>query len=145
MSPNLFPEDPDVLPARLHAAGRIVLRVHAELEEVLVATVAGHPQPLDAVDEHGEARRVDVVDDVEPEPPVVDVVLHRRPAVVPQGAVVDVQHQRGGGLAAAEHLHDGHPRRAGGHVAVALELPHSGRVVVTLETKFNRQLYISKQ
>ncbi|KAL6656081.1 hypothetical protein ACP70R_006907 [Stipagrostis hirtigluma subsp. patula] len=71
-----------------------------------------YAQLLDAVDEHGEARRADVVDDVEPEPPVVDAVLHHLLVVVMQRAVVqDVQHQRGGRLAAAEHLHDRHPRR----------------------------------
>jgi hypothetical protein len=142
---SLFPEYHDVIPARLHVAGRVVLRVHAELEVVRVAAAAGHPQPLDAVDEHGEPRRVHVVDHVQLEPAVVDVALDHPLAVVPQLAVVDVQHQRGGGLAAAEHLHDGHPRRAGGHVAVALELPHSGRVVVTLETKFNCQLISKSQ
>jgi hypothetical protein len=43
------------------------------------------------------------VDDVEPEPPVVDAVLHHLPVVVPQRAVVDEQHQRGGRLAGAEN------------------------------------------
>jgi hypothetical protein len=44
-----------------------------------------------------------------------------------------VQHERGGRGVAAEHLHDGHARRAGRHVHEALELPHAGRVVVSLK------------
>jgi hypothetical protein len=43
-----------------------------------------------------------------------------------------VQHERGGRGVAAKHLHDGHARRAGRHVHEALELPHAGRVVVSL-------------
>jgi len=65
------------------------------------------------------------------EPAVVDAVLHQLPVVVAQRAAVDVEHERGGvRRRGAEHLHHGHPRRAGGHVAVALELPHAGAVVL---------------
>jgi hypothetical protein len=92
----------DVPPPRLHAAGLVmVLHVHPELEVVRCA--GGHAaadELLLAVDEHGHRRRADVVDHVQPEPPVVDVRLDGGAAVVLQRAVVDVQHQRGGGHAA---------------------------------------------
>jgi hypothetical protein len=131
----------DVGPPRLHAAGLVVvLHVHPELEVVGVA--GDHPgaEPLLAVDVHGHRRRADVVDDVEPEPPVVDAGLHRRPAVEAQDAVVDVQHQHGGVRGALlvvdlHHRHAGGPRR---HVAVALELPHPRRVVVALHANRSR-------
>jgi hypothetical protein len=87
-------------------------------------------QLLLAVDEHGHLLRAAVVDDVEPEPPVVDAVLHHLPVVVSQRAVVDEQHQRGGRLAGAENTCMMDTPR---HVAVALELPHSRRVVVPLD------------
>ena len=131
----MFLEDPHLLPARLHAAGVVVLRVHAELEEVRVAAAAVDTQLLLAVDVHGECRRLDIVDHVQPEPSVIDGVLDELPVVIPQRAIIDVQHEHGGRLAGTEHLHDRHPRGAGGDVPVALELPHAGAVVVALQVE----------
>ena len=128
-------EDPDVLPARLHAAGVMVLRVHTKLEVVRVPAAALDVQLLLAVDVHGERRRLHIVDHVQSEPSVIDGVLHELPVVVPQRAIVDMQHERGGRLAGAEHLHDRHPRGAGGDVTIALELPHAGAVVVALQVE----------
>ena len=68
--------DGDVPPVRLHAVRRVVLLVHAKLEVVLLPALAGGSQPPLAVDEHGDIRGHDVVDDVEPDPPVVDAVRH---------------------------------------------------------------------
>ena len=68
--------DGDVPPVRLHVVRRVVLLVHAKLEVVLLPTLVGGSQPPLAVDEHGDVRGRDVVDDVEPDPPVVDVVRH---------------------------------------------------------------------
>ena len=51
-----------------------MLLVHAELEVVLLPALAGGSQPPLAVNEHGDVRGRDVVDDVEPDPPVVDAV-----------------------------------------------------------------------
>ena len=123
-------EDPDVFPARLHAAGVVVLCVHTKLEVVRVPAAALDVQLLLAVDVHGECRCIDVVDYVQPEPSVIDVVFHDLAVVVPQRTVVAVQHEGGGCLAGAEHLHDRHPCGAGGDVPVALELPHAGAVVL---------------
>ena len=128
-------EDPDVLPARLHAAGVVVLRVHTELEEVRVAPASVDMQLLLAVDVHGERRRLHIVDHVQSEPSVIDGVLDELPVVVPQCAIVDVQHERAGGLAGAKHLHDTYSRGAGGDVPVGLELPHAGAVVVPLQAE----------
>ena len=122
----------DVPPVGLHAVRRVVVRllVHAELEVVLLPTLAGGTQPPLAVDEHGDVPRGDVVDDVKPDPPVVDTVHHHLGQLVVVGelAVVDVQHQRRGVRRRAEYLHHRRARRARGHVHVALELPHSRAV-----------------
>ena len=67
--------DGDVPPVRLHAVRRVVLLVHAKLDVVLLPTMSGGSQPPLAVDEHGDVRGRDIMDDVEPDPPVVDVVL----------------------------------------------------------------------
>lgn len=116
-------EDADAFPARLHAVGRVRLHVHAELEVVRVATLAGDAEPLPAINEDGELGGGDVVDDIEAEPAVVDVGLHHLLVVVPKVAAIDVEHEGGGGPA-TEHLHDGHAGGAGGDVTGALELPH---------------------
>lgn len=88
-----------------------------------------------AVDVDLQVRRSHIVDDVDPEPPVVDVRNRDHVVVVVKGAVVDSEHQgRVPRERRSKDLRDAHARSAARHVPVRFELPHSGVVDVLLRS-----------
>lgn len=130
-------QDLDILPPRLHSNRAVPLFVDTELEVMEVPSSACRYQLPFVVDVNLKLRRDDVVDHVQLQPPIVHALRHRLTpvVVVHQIAVVDVQHQRRGRGARAEHLHHGDSGGAFRDVNFALELPYSREVGTALNLK----------
>lgn len=118
-------EDFDVSPMNLHVVREIILHVDSELEPMLGNGFVGDTFNGEAINEDLDGLDIGIVNDIELEPPLVDVGGQHRSRIVREGVIVDLNHQRGWVSVRPKHLHDAHSLCPILHPPFTLKLPYS--------------------
>ena len=122
--PNL-----DIGPLGLRQAAHVVLPIDAALEVVGGRAAIGIGPDKNAVEINRNAAGIGIVNNIHPDPPVVNVAQNGRGVAI-QRSVVDAQLRSRGGSATTKYLHDGHVCGPRWDIKVTFELPDTGGVII---------------